>query len=296
MQNEDQKTPLDLALISGELETARLLIKSGSNVNSQSSLGWTPLHTAARNGHLILVKLLLDSGADTDIRTRNTTSNGEETAFDLAWKNGKRDVASFLARQSGNVRALDIVSSAPSGAESQDSPTDEIVNGGDSNLSDNSLHNALSSDSHIDAFQRLLNRGADVNERDERLKTPLHVASYDGKLEIAKILIKYGADVNSRDNEGWTPLHWAAPNHGLVDILRLLLDNGADIDATEREGDTALHIASGNGKLETVRFLLGREANPHIRNVYGRTASQNALLGGHRKIAQLLSEYDVGGV
>ena len=265
-------------------------------------MGWTPLHTASWNGHLILVKLLLDSGVDVDIRTRNTSS-GEETAFDLAWKNGKRDVASFLARRSGNLRALDIVSSAPSEAALQNSLPDDIIveealNSGDSSLPRNSLHSAFNLVSgQIDAFQRLLAQGADVDERGEGLKTPLHVASesYEGKLEIAKILIKYGADVNSRDFAGSTPLHYAAPT-GLVDVLQLLLDNGADIDATQREGTTALHFASGYGNLENVRFLLGQGADVKIRDVFGRTTSQLAQLYGHPEVVKLLSEYDVGGV
>jgi hypothetical protein len=62
-----------------------------------------------------------------------------------------------------------------------------------------SLHSA-SVDGRVDVVRRLLDRGADVNERDEYLQTPLIVASRHGKLAIARTLIKYGADVNSRDN------------------------------------------------------------------------------------------------
>ena len=40
---------------------------------------------------------------------------------------------------------------------------------------------------HIDDIQRLLDRGADVNERNGLLETPLEVvSSMDGELEIAK--------------------------------------------------------------------------------------------------------------
>ena len=161
VRNRDKNTLSALASKSGEFE-----ITSGSNVNSQDNMGWTPLHTAASNGHLILVKLLLDSGADVDLWTRNTvTSSGEETAFDLAWKNGKRDVASFLARRSGNVCALDIVSSAQPEAGLENSFPDEIVeqdlNSGDSSSPSNSLHSAFKLESgQIDAVQRLFAQGA----------------------------------------------------------------------------------------------------------------------------------------
>jgi ankyrin repeat protein len=90
VRNEDQKTPLDLASGNGELEVARLLIKSGSNVNSQDNMGCTPSHTAAQNGHLSLVELLLDSGADIDMR-----DNSEKTPFDLAQEMGSLTLLAF---------------------------------------------------------------------------------------------------------------------------------------------------------------------------------------------------------
>ena len=271
------------------------MIKSGSNVNSQDNMGCTPSHTAVRNGHLSLVELIDDSGADMDMRDKS-----EKTPFDLAQEYRKLDITGFLAKRSGNLCSLDIVSSATSKAGSRDSLPDDIVeqNIGGGKLSDDeesdSLHNA-SVNGRIDVVQRLLDRGADLNERNKILQTPLDVASEHGKLAIAKKLIKYGADVNSRDTLGWTPLHVAA-RHEHIDVVELLLNNGADIHATEREGYTALHIASSWGYPEIVRLLLERGANTQIRNVYGRTPSQGALISGHQGVAQLLSEKDVGGV
>ena len=255
VQNGDGRTPLNLASGRGELEASRLLIKSGSNVNLQDNMGCTPSHAAARNGHLSLVELLLDSGADIDIQ--NKSGN---TPFDLAQENRKLDVAGFLARLSGNLVALDIVGLAPSKAELQDIHPDEIVGQhiDDSPSSDNnsdetnSLHFA-SVNGLVDLARQLLDGGADVNERDELLQTPLDVASRQGELLIAKTLLIYGADVNSRDNIGWTPLHTAA-RCGHSDVVQLLLDNGTDVNCTAREGETALHIASGCGNLEIVRL------------------------------------------
>jgi ankyrin repeat protein len=299
MRDEDQKTPLDLASGNAVLEAARLLIKSGSNVNSQDDMGCTPSHTAVRNGHLSLVELFLDSGADVDMR-----NNSGKTLFDLAQENGKLEVASLLARRSGDLCALDTVGSAPSNAGAQDILPQEIagehMDGDPSSTSDydesDSLHSA-SVDGLIYVVQRLLDRGADVNERNERLQTPLDLASEHGNLAIAKTLIEYGADVNSRDNFGWTPLHRAAATrYRHAGVVELLLVNGADINATEREGYTALHFASSYGNLEIVQLLLERGANMQIQDVYGRKSSQLALQWGQREIVQFLTEHDVGGI
>ena len=59
---------------------------------------------------------------------------------------------------------------------------------------------------------RLLKRegkGA-VNKRDGSDQTPLHIASYEGKLEMANFLLSKGADVRALDKNGWSPLHSAA--------------------------------------------------------------------------------------
>jgi uncharacterized protein len=50
--------------LSQDLETARLLIAQGANVNFAQAGGYTPLHQAAAAGAKELVAMLLDAGAD----------------------------------------------------------------------------------------------------------------------------------------------------------------------------------------------------------------------------------------
>ena len=173
VQNENQETPLHLTSEDGVLEIARMLIKRGSNVNSQDTRGWTPLHSAARNGHLDVVKLLLDSGADIGMR-----DGSDKTAFDIALDNGKRDVVNFLAKHEGNLgtRLGDSVRSTSLEAESQNNfSAIEIVEP-----------------------QRSV-RDADEEETDDEQSTSLHSAVENGRIVVIKRLLDRGADVNERD-------------------------------------------------------------------------------------------------
>ena len=71
--------------------------------------------------------------------------------------------------------------------------------------------------------QRELNKGADVNARDEVYGgTPLHWAALRGRNEVAEFLIAEGADVNAKTRKGFTPLDEAIIyNHPeTADLLR----------------------------------------------------------------------------
>jgi ankyrin repeat protein len=47
----------------GRLETMKLLIKLGADVNAKNSTGSTPLHAASLNGYGECMELLVDKGA-----------------------------------------------------------------------------------------------------------------------------------------------------------------------------------------------------------------------------------------
>jgi ankyrin repeat protein len=56
-------------------------------------------------------------------------------------------------------------------------------------------------------------------------------------------LLERGANVDEKNGAGETALHQAARNNCAA-IVQLLLVKGAKIDATDYDGDTALHIAA----------------------------------------------------
>lgn len=61
----------------------------------------------------------------------------------------------------------------------------------------------------------LLAHGAEVNAKDIQLKTALHYAIQEHRLETTKLLLKYGADPFLRNRYGDEPLQTAALKVGL---------------------------------------------------------------------------------
>src|SRR6202012_1590455 len=75
----------------------------------------------------------------------------------------------------------------------------------------------------------LLDHGAKVNVKEQGRWTPLHLASYNGYLEIVHLLLERGADIHAQNFCGWTPLR-AASASGHFMITQLLSEYGAHED------------------------------------------------------------------
>jgi ankyrin repeat protein len=259
-------------------------------VNSQDAEESTPLHRAAQGGYLDIVTLLLKSGADVNIQNSNN-----KTPLDLALINGRLDTARCLAEWMGNADSLDRLNILPDSLPGAEGPTSG--HGTSSNIPDGtraSLHDA-SKAGDLELVRSLLEVGSHVNERDTYAWTPLMYASKHGITEVAKLLIEYGADVNARDSIGWTALQ-AASRYGQADVVGLLLNHGADVNAMNQDQWNALHLAVfDSSPFETVKTLLEKGADVHVRNDIGRTPFQTATRSGDRKLMQLLLEFGARG-
>ncbi|OXE98187.1 ankyrin repeat protein [Flavobacterium araucananum] len=83
--------------------------------------------------------------------------------------------------------------------------------------------------------------------------TPLTVAVSKGDLDFVKKLVEYGADVNER-SEDLTPLMIAA-RYNKVDILNFLIANGANVSAKNEKGFTALKYAQLSNAADAIAIL-----------------------------------------
>jgi ankyrin repeat protein len=98
------------------------------------------------------------------------------------------------------------------------------------------------------AARRLLDAGADSNAvaRNPMRVQPLHSAAAGRHHAVCALLLERGADVNARQQGGWTPLQ-AAAQHGDRVLAELLLAAGADPGARNDEGRSSAEIAAESG-------------------------------------------------
>lgn len=134
--------------------------------------------------------------------------------------------------------------------------------------------------------------GISVDAGDDFGNTPLHYASWNGKVEAIIWLIDQGTEVNKYNYSNWSPLHWGTRN-GQLSAIDLLIENNAEVDAPGHLDQTALHLAVKYEYREIISRLLKANANPNTEDSLGQTPMHLAALDGFTSI--VLELLDNGG-
>ena len=156
----------------------------------------------------------------------------------------------------------------------------------------------------VQQLDMALQKGADVNGRDELKATPLHWAcSMEGNLKFpkgdhemcARKLLKAGAQVNAENGSRETPLYRAVMHPQLV---RVLLENGADPNHGQL-GRTPIISASYLGgshcdaSVESMQLLLQAGADINRQERGAGTALFSALVYGCPRMVRFLVDHGV---
>jgi hypothetical protein len=160
---------------------------------------------------------------------------------------------------------------------------------------DQSLLEAVDSGNLEDA-REAIQRGANVDLRDDRGRTPLMIAAKGGRLDMARLLVEKGADVNAQSTgkAGSTVLCFATESDN-PELLAFLAGHGADVNAKSRNLATPLYLAVVNERRQATRYLLSHGARvnePGPANEAGNrfTPFMGAVLNGDMETTRLLIE------
>ena len=89
-----------------------------------------------------------------------------------------------------------------------------------------------------------------------------------GDLDAIEKFLEEGADIDGKYDKDFTPLHWAAAM-GEVEAIELLADRGANLNSRDGHKSTPMILAAFLGQPESVRILLEKGADPKLRNKDG---------------------------
>ncbi|SDL79454.1 Ankyrin repeat [Halarsenatibacter silvermanii] len=122
-------------------------------------------------------------------------------------------------------------------------------------------------------IEEALKDGADVNQTDDRGKTPLIVAAaHNSRPEVIDLLLDYGARMERRDKNGQTALYHAARHNPSPEVMRKIIWRGAAVNVTSDAGYTPLLRAAELGAENKVEILISRGAEIDRRGPKGETA------------------------
>ena len=102
----------------------------------------------------------------------------------------------------------------------------------------------------------LIDKGADVNAKDQHGRSVLHLAVERDNLKMVKKLLNQSNIIlNCYDKFGQTPLHYSVGNVSSLSIPYILLEAGVKVNSEDNYHRTALDVCDHNGCLKMENFL-----------------------------------------
>ena len=225
MKDYRQKTPLMVALSSGQLALALSLIEAGANVSSTQRE--SIIHLACEHGMESVVMNMLDQ----DKELLEKKNNKQMTPLMTAINSGQEVLALALIKAGANVRSIEgrgvMHLACEKGLESV-------------------FRHILETDKEL------------VNSKNEGGLTPLMAALLGGNEAIASTLLDQPADASIQSLEGINALH-AACLMGIPNMVTKILDQNKELlNSTDNENKTPLMHAFNflNPQKESIALML----------------------------------------
>jgi ankyrin repeat protein len=246
------QTALLFAAQVGDVESARLLLAAGANVNDSAADANSALVLAAFAGHSNVAGVLIEAGADV-----NSAGGGYSALHAAVLRSDLATVKALLAR-GANANAQLTKGSPVRRFGSQWALPTPLA--GATPLFVAALY------LEVDIIRALVAAGAEHSLGLPDGTTPL-LAAAGAAVE---------REARPSDLVRWNIVDNDAPviPRGETDVLsavQSLLDAGADVNHATEAGDTALHAAAASGMTTVIQLLADRGAQLDARNTNGQT-------------------------
>ena len=247
-------TPLLFAAERGSVESAKLLLNAGANVDDAAANGASAVVIAAHSGHTALAEFLLDKGANAN------AAGAGYTALHAALLRGDSDLVKALLAHGADPN-IPLVKGTPVRRSSVDWALNFSWVGGSpiwlaAKFGDPEMMRALAA------------AGGNATTALKDGTTPLMAALGGGQ--------GGGQGTDRRSRFGLSPLSPEEAELATLDTVKTALDLGNDVNAVNQAGDTALHTAAGAGLDSVIKLLVDRGAKLDVKNQKGQTPLQVA--------------------
>ena len=215
------------------------------------------------DGNTILHRLC-NSNSDKFDLIKYCLSNGMDKFINVKNNSGQTALALYIINDEIKIKSERIINL--------------FINNIDKNVITNHgntyLHLVCNHYYNIEIIKLLLSKGINVNKKNNKGKTCLHLVKDKNTL---KLLIDNDGDINVKNNNGLTCLHSVCDNNVLnLKMIKLLIECGIDINEKTNKGNTCLHIICYKKVIRPkivniIELLIENGININERNNIGNT-------------------------